>query len=123
MKTKSTHPVRQRASHGSRLPIKRSSSQTGSQEVTWGGEELDWDALLCAFVHPTKLWIIEALRCIDLPLSATQLERISDGIIGNESFSYHLISMVKGGCLYEVASRKVRGAEEKFFTFTDAVRL
>ncbi len=90
--------------------------------MNWEGEDLDWDALLCAFIHPTKIWIIEALRYIDLPLSATQLERVFDGITGHKSFSYHLIALAKRGCVYEMGGRKVRGAEEKFFTFTDAVR-
>ncbi len=87
-----------------------------------GEDALDWGALVAHSVHPTRLWIIEALLHIGQPLSATGLE----GILGSEklgisSISYHLKILIELGIVEEVRERKVRGATERFYAFADAV--
>ncbi len=83
---------------------------------------LDWEALVARSLHPTRLWIIEAMLRIGRPLSATELE----GTFGKEnlgiaSISYHLKILTKHGIVEEVRERKVRGATERFYAFTAAV--
>jgi DNA-binding transcriptional ArsR family regulator len=86
------------------------------------GETLDWGALLRPLVHPTKIWIIEALRDVGRPLSATELAQISGKTVTVESASYHLLTLAKAEVVHETHSRPARGALEKFFTFTDSVK-
>lgn len=88
-----------------------------------GGEALDWGALLSLYLHPTKVLIIGALRDAGTPLSATQIVQALGETVDLSSVFYHLHSLAKKGVLYQVYSRRVRGATERFFTFTDAVRL
>lgn len=87
-----------------------------------GGDALDWGALVARSVHPTRLWIIEAMLRIERPLSATELEGIFGGEkLGISSISYHLKVLVELGIVEEARERKVRGATERFYAFTDAV--
>jgi DNA-binding transcriptional ArsR family regulator len=86
------------------------------------GRALNWEALVARSVHLTRLWIIEALLYIEQPLSATGLEGIfSDEELGISSISYHLKILIELGIVEEVRERKVRGATERFYAFTDAV--
>jgi hypothetical protein len=87
-----------------------------------GDDALNWGALVARSVHPTRLWIIEAMLWIERPLSATELE----GIFGKKkkalsSFSYHIEVLVKFGVLRQARERPVRGATERFYYFTNAV--
>lgn len=84
---------------------------------------LDWGALVSHFIHPTKLTVIEAMLWIDRPLSATELTLILDRPVSLSSISYHLETLVKLALIEEVETRKVRGATEHFFCFTDAMRV
>ena len=86
------------------------------------GDALNWEALVARSVHSTRLWIIEAMIHIEQPLSATGLEGIfSDEGLGISSISYHLKILIELGIVEEVRERKVRGATERFYAFTDAV--
>jgi hypothetical protein len=77
----------------------------------------NWEALVPAFVHPTKIAILEAMVWIDEPLSATDLA----GVFGEHegiyvgTLSYHLVKLRKVGIICHVHSRAVRGATEKFY--------
>lgn len=83
---------------------------------------MDWAALVARSVHPTRLWIIEAMLHVEQPLSATGLEGIFDSEkLGISSISYHLKILIELGIIEEVRERKVRGATERFYAFADAV--
>jgi DNA-binding transcriptional ArsR family regulator len=90
-----------------------------------GGElaSLCWGELLGVLVHPTKVLIIEALRWIDHPLSATEFERIFGEKSGLHlsNLSYHVSTLAKAGILRQVKKRRVRGAWERFYFFASAV--
>jgi Helix-turn-helix domain len=86
-----------------------------------GSSNLDWEALIPIVINPTKVQIIEAMRWIDLPMSATELERVLDKTIGLSSLSYHVKSLAKWGVLRPVRKRKVRGAKETFYFFTASI--
>ena len=54
-----------------------------------GNGQLDdfcWETLVAQLLHPVQVGIIEALRWIDQPLSATDLQRVSRG----ERIDYHV---------------------------------
>ncbi|HSS49939.1 MAG TPA: hypothetical protein VLX28_13465 [Thermoanaerobaculia bacterium] len=82
----------------------------------------DWHALVPRLVHETKVWIIEAMRWIDRPLSARELERISGGCKSISIFDYHLLSLAKARVIERVSRTPVRGAHESRYFFTKAVR-
>lgn len=87
-----------------------------------GSDGLDWGALVARSVHPTRLWIIEAMLRLERSLSATELEGVfSEEKLGISSISYHLKVLIELGIVEEVRERKVRGATERFYAFTDAV--
>jgi hypothetical protein len=87
-----------------------------------GNVALDWGALLSRSVHPTRLWIIEAMRVIDRPLSASELEQVFDGSQGTSAISYHLTTLAKIGIVKLVDMQQVRGAWKRLYVFTSAVR-
>lgn len=88
-----------------------------------GGEaRLDWGALLSRSVHPTRLWIIEAMRIIDQPLSASELERIFDRKQSTSAISYHMNTLAKIGIVKQVGMQQVRGTWKRLYVFTSAVK-
>ena len=91
-----------------------------------GDEAVDWVALVPHLVHPTKVIVLEAFLRIGLPLSATQLERVSGGKHDVGSFSHHLKHLAKLGVLEVVGKRKTRKSrssnKETFFYFASAVK-
>jgi DNA-binding transcriptional ArsR family regulator len=88
-----------------------------------GGEfTLDWGALVPLIVHPTKVKIIEAMRWINRPLSASELECIFDTTLSLSVVSYHLTTLQKWEVVEERGSRRVRGSTEHFYFFNDAIR-
>lgn len=87
-----------------------------------GDDALDWEALVARSVHPTRLWIIEAMLWIERPLSATELEGVfTKRKMSLSSISYHMTVLVKVGIVEEASERPVRGATEHFYYFTKAV--
>jgi hypothetical protein len=87
-----------------------------------GSAPLDWGALLSRSIHPTRLWIIEAMRVIDRPLSASELEHVFGGKPGTSAISYHLNTLAKIGIVRQVEMQQVRGAWKRLYLFTPAIR-
>lgn len=75
----------------------------------------DWEALVPLLLHPTQVEIIESIRMIGEPLSATDLRKVFDGRVLSQTISYHLGVLVEVGVVAQVSQRKVRGATEKFY--------
>lgn len=85
-----------------------------------GGEpSFDWAMLVPLIVHPVKVSIVEALRYMGQPLSATQMRDLFDepGRHYLSLVSYHVRELGKAGAIEEAGSRRVRGATEKFYFF------
>lgn len=82
---------------------------------------MDWEKLVPRLIHPTKVFVIEAMLWIERPLSATELQKIADGTPVISSFSYHLDRLVESGVLEVVTKLKARRSQgskrEKFFYF------
>jgi hypothetical protein len=87
-----------------------------------GSVALDWGALLSRSVHPTRLWIIEAMRVIDRPLSASELEQVFDASQSTSAISYHMTTLAKIGIVKLIDMQQVRGAWKRLYVFTSAVR-
>lgn len=87
-----------------------------------GGGRLDWGALLSRSVHPTRLWIIEAMRVIDRPLSASELEDVFEGRQSTSAISYHMNTLAKIGIVKQVEMQQVRGTWKRLYVFTSAVK-
>jgi predicted transcriptional regulator len=107
-----------------RTPIKQRPAEPASagEDGEGGGATLDWGALLSRSVHPTRLWIIEAMRVIDRPLSASELEQILDRKQSTSAISYHLLTLAKIGIVELAGMQQVRGAWKRLYVFTAAVR-
>lgn len=86
------------------------------------GNGLDWGALLSRSVHPTRLWIIEAMRVIDQPLSASELEHVLDRKQSTSAISYHMNTLAKIGIVEQVSMQQVRGTWKHLYVFTAAVK-
>jgi DNA-binding transcriptional ArsR family regulator len=71
--------------------------------------------LLSVFLHPTQLLILEALARLEVPVSATVMEKISDEQITKGQYSYHLARLAELNLLEMVETKQRRGAREKFF--------
>jgi hypothetical protein len=87
-----------------------------------GSAHLDWGALLSRSIHPTRLWIIEAMRVIDRPLSASELEDVFERRQTTSAISYHMTTLAKIGIVEQVEMRQVRGAWKRLYVFTPAVK-
>lgn len=85
-------------------------------------DPLDWGALLSRSIHPTRLWIIEAMRVIDRPISASELEDVFEGKQSTSAISYHVTTLAKLGIVEQVEMRQVRGTWKRLYVFTAAVR-
>jgi hypothetical protein len=83
-----------------------------------GGEPFSWDALVPHIVHPLKVSIVEAMRWIDEPLSASDLSKvIDDEKYGLSHVSYHMVKLAQADAIEVVKTRQVRGSLEKFYAF------
>lgn len=93
-------------------------------KMTMGGDAsvLDWGMLVPRLVHETKVGIIEAMRWLDRPLSARELQGISGGAKSISNFEYHLRSLLEADCVALVSRKPVRGAHESHYFFSEAVR-
>jgi DNA-binding transcriptional ArsR family regulator len=87
-----------------------------------GSGQLDWAALLSRSVHPTRLWIIEAMRTIERPLSASELEDVFENKQSTSAISYHLNTLAKMGIVRQLEMLQVRGAWKRLYVFTAAVK-
>jgi hypothetical protein len=98
-------------------------TSTGVEKNGHNGDgQLDWGALLSRSIHPTRLWIIEALRIIDRPLSASELERVFDGKQSTSAISYHMNTLAKIGIVKLADMQQVRGTWKRLYVFTSAVK-
>jgi hypothetical protein len=87
-----------------------------------GACTLDWGVLVPRLVHETKVSIIEAMRWLERPLSARELQAICGGEKSISGFEYHLLSLVEAHGIALVGRRRVRGARESHCFLTDAMR-
>jgi hypothetical protein len=84
-------------------------------------EIFDWGAVGARAMHPAKVAILEALHWICRPLSASQLEKVLDGVYSLGVISHHLKCLADWDALEVVERRQVRGAMEKSFFFAGEV--
>lgn len=85
-------------------------------------DPIRWDALVPLLIHPTKVWVIEALLWIDRPLSASELEEVLYKRAGVSAIAYHLKSLRTLGVLELVKEERVRGAWKRLYDFAPAVK-
>jgi hypothetical protein len=85
-----------------------------SAQVT-SSQSFSWESLVPLLVHPAKVAIIEAMSWIDLPLSATDLDRVLQGEAGVSLLSYHLRKLAEIGAIDRVRQETVRGAVQTFY--------
>ena len=78
-------------------------------------QSFNWEALVPLLVHPVKVEIIEAMSWVDVPLSATDLDRVFHGQIGVSLLSYHLRKLAEIGALRRSSQEQVRGAVQTFY--------
>ncbi len=86
------------------------------------GQALDWEALVALLAHPTKVLIVEAMRWIEQPLSASELTQVFERAVDLSTVSYHVTSLESYGILTQVKKQRVRGAWKRTYVFTAAVR-
>jgi hypothetical protein len=79
-----------------------------------------WDTLPGRLLHETQVEIIEAMRWIDQPMSASDLAKVLYGKPNLSGISYHFRRLKDLGVLKYVRWRQVRGAKEKFYRLSDA---
>lgn len=96
--------------------------RTSGSEHNGHNDPLDWGALLSRSIHPTRLWIIEAMRIIDRPLSASELEDVFERRQSTSAISYHMTTLAKIGIVKQVEMQQVRGAWKRLYVFTEAVK-
>lgn len=81
------------------------------------GLAFDWAAIAPLFLHTMKVDIIESLRVIGEPLSASDLRKVFDLEFSLSLVSYHLVDLAKRRILVEVRRRQVRASVERFYFF------
>jgi hypothetical protein len=81
-------------------------------------DNFDWGTLVAGSVHPIKVEVIEAMRWIGVPMSATALSRSFDGAQNVGNVAYHVKKMAGQGVLKRVRRRQIRGALETFYELT-----
>jgi hypothetical protein len=101
----------------------RDAGSTGTEKSgQTGNGHLDWGALLSRSIHPTRLWIIEAMRVIDQPLSASELEQVFEGKQSTSAISYHMNTLAKIGIIELAEMQQVRGTWKRLYVFTSAIK-
>jgi len=85
-----------------------------------GSKPVGWDALIPYLVHPHKVLVIEAMFCIDRPMSAIDFEHVFEGKISLSTLSYHIKILATLGVLTLTDEQRVRGARKKLYFFTAA---
>jgi DNA-binding transcriptional ArsR family regulator len=86
-----------------------------STAQTAPGQSFSWESLVPLLVHPAKVAIIEAMAYIELPLSATDLDRLLQGEASVSLLSYHLRKLAEIGAIERVRQDTVRGAVQTFY--------
>jgi Helix-turn-helix domain len=83
-----------------------------------GGEvpEWFWAELVARLLHPSQLQIIEALRWVDRPLSASELVQVLGTGQRLSTIAYHVRRLDSLGVLTPAGKRHpLRGSEEKLY--------
>ncbi|HEY6550892.1 MAG TPA: helix-turn-helix domain-containing protein [Solirubrobacterales bacterium] len=109
-------------SESTQIPQHHAESAGAEKNDHNGNGRLDWGALFSRSIHPTRLWIIEAMRVIDRPLSASELEQIFDGKQSTSAISYHMNTLAKIGIIKLVEMQQVRGTWKRLYVFTSAIK-
>ncbi len=98
------------------------SAKSAPRQTAEEGEIIfDWGALVLQAVHPVKVAVIEALLCLQVPLSASKLQAVlmgsgySLGVI-----SHHVQGLFKWEALELIEERQVGGATEKLYYISGA---
>lgn len=86
-----------------------------------GPPEFAWDALVSQVIHPMKVAIIEAIRYVERPLSASDVRRSMEEARTVSFVAYHVKELVAMEALIQVSQRAVRGTEEKFYEIPSAL--
>jgi hypothetical protein len=82
-----------------------------------GGPPTDWAALTPHIAHPTREFIVEALRWIG-PLSAPDLKGVLDDPELHLAYvAYHLTTLVREEILIEIGRRPAGASVEKVYFF------
>jgi hypothetical protein len=83
-----------------------------------GGPPVDWAALAPHIEHPTREFIVEALRCIG-PLSAPDLRRLlDDPQLHPASVVYHLTTLISAEVLTKIGQRPAGASIEPVYFLT-----
>jgi hypothetical protein len=100
----------------SELAVDPSESAGSSAKVA--DADFDWAAVI-SLVHPLKVAIIEALRYVGRPMSASDFTNLLGGESKGLSYvSYHVRALAKDRVIEKVAEREgLRGPKEKFYFF------
>ncbi len=81
-----------------------------------GISEAFWAMLAARLLHPFQVQIIEAMRWIDRPLSASQLVHVFERKQRLSKVAYHLRRLDSLGALRPAGQRyPTRGSVEKFY--------
>ena len=110
--------MRDESSKPRRLVSSSRSDNPGNGAVDGDGQ-VDWAALVPFAVHPTKVLVIEAMRWIDRPLSASELENVFDRKLSTSAISYHVVTLARWGVLKPAGKQKVRGAWKRLYRLAD----
>lgn len=79
---------------------------------------LDWDALVPYVLHPVRVAIIEAMRWIDEPFSAKDLDRMYDrDSPGVPAISYHFRKLRLLRVLDLYREEMIKGTTRKLYFF------
>jgi len=83
-------------------------------------EALDWDALVPSAIHPVRVAALEAMRWIDEPFSAVDLDRMHGDPPGVPLIAYHLRALAFDlPVLRLYGEEAIRGAQRKLYFFRD----
>jgi len=81
-------------------------------------EPLDWDVLVPRTVHPIRVAAVEAMRWIDEPFSAVDLDRMHDDPPGVEATAYHMRVLAFDLLVMRLYDEEtIRGARRKLYYF------
>jgi len=69
-----------------------------------------WARLSGRLLHPVQMQIIEALRLIDLPMSAVDVTKIVEDKPDLSSVAYHFRRLARLGAIIPTETEQIRGA-------------
>jgi len=77
-------------------------------------EPVNWREFI-PVVHPAKVLIVEALRWIDRPLSASELEKVFGDQVGAATISYHLDTLASWDVLAQAGREGASDARQRLY--------